>query len=58
VRDGETGILLEKPQSDLLAEALEKLLKDTNLTETLGKNAKQFQEESLSWDAVIDSIYP
>jgi glycosyltransferase involved in cell wall biosynthesis len=50
--------LLEKPQSDLLAEALEKLLKDTNLTETLGKNAKQFQEESLSWDAVIDSIYP
>ena len=57
VKDGETWLLLKKPDAILLAEAIKNLQSDKEFTSTLGEKAKQFQEEHLSWEGIIASIY-
>lgn len=52
VLDGQTGLLIPPADSQSLAQAIIKLLKDPVLRHQMGKNAKQFAEEELSWDNV------
>lgn len=57
VKNSETGLLVESPNPALIANAIEKLLWDQELTEQLGENAKKFQNTTLSWRGIIQSIY-
>lgn len=57
VKDGETGILIEKNNPRVLAAAIEKLLSDWPLTKKLWENAYLFQKNNLSWESIIQTIY-
>ena len=50
--DGETGCLFKVGDHTDLARALIKLLKDTDLRETLGANARKLMENEYSWSRI------
>ena len=52
VVDGETGFLVEPGQSGELASALNKLLRDEELSRSLGKAGRQWAERCFSWDSI------
>lgn len=52
VHDGRTGFLVEKEDSDSLADALVTLLKDDAARETMGQAARRRAFESFTWDAI------
>ncbi|HMK95676.1 MAG TPA: glycosyltransferase family 4 protein [Candidatus Limnocylindrales bacterium] len=50
VRDGETGLLVNRGDTDELADAVMKLLSDKGLSEEMGANARAFVSENFTWD--------
>lgn len=57
VKNEETWLLIESPDASLLSHAIKRLLENSALTRELGENAKKFQDTTLSWDGIIDSIF-
>lgn len=56
VQDGRTGFLVEKDDSDSLADALVALLKDDAARETMGQAARRRAFESFTWDAIARDV--
>ncbi len=54
VVDGETGFLVAPGQSDELAHAINKLLRDEELARTMGEAGRQRVETSFSWDSIAE----
>ncbi|HEX6545370.1 MAG TPA: glycosyltransferase family 4 protein [Bryobacteraceae bacterium] len=52
VQDGRTGFLVEKEDSDSLADALVTLLTDDTARETMGQAARRRALESFTWDVI------
>lgn len=50
VRDGETGLLIERGDTEALADALLKLLSDKALRGKMGAAGRRFVTENYSWD--------
>ena len=56
VEDGETGFLVPKKRPDLLADALERLLRDPDLRARMGEAGRRRVARSFSLDATIDAM--
>jgi len=56
IRDGDTGILVERGDPEALARAVVRLLDDDQLRQRLGNNAQRFVTEHFSPDAVVGSL--
>ena len=54
VDDGKTGFIVPSKDSNALAEAIIKLLKDDKLRKEMGENAYKKMEEELSWDKIAE----
>lgn len=54
VADGETGLLVPPRDAPALREAVQRLLRDPDLRERLGRAARARARERFGWDAVID----
>jgi len=54
VEDGETGFLVEPGNVEELTEAIAKLLGDDQLSERMGKNARERAKEKFSQEAMVD----
>jgi len=53
VRDGETGVLLDRPvTSALLFSTIQELLRDSQRLQAMSRQAARFAEQSFSWDAI------
>jgi len=50
VRNGETGLLVERGSTDRLADAIVKLLSDKALREKMGANGRKFVAENFTWN--------
>jgi glycogen(starch) synthase len=50
VRNGETGLLVKRGSTDMLADAIMKLLSDKALREKMGANGRRFVTENFTWD--------
>src|SRR5229473_2789278 len=50
VRDQHTGFLVDKNDSQGLADSILNLLRDDNLRETMGKAARSWAHEHFTWD--------
>jgi glycosyltransferase involved in cell wall biosynthesis len=50
IRNGETGLLVKRGSSDMLADALLKLLGDRSLRERMGVNGRKFVTKNFTWD--------
>ncbi len=50
MRDGETGLLVERGDTDALADAVVRLLSDEGLREKMGAEARKFVSENFTWD--------
>ena len=50
VRGGETGLLVERGNSEELADALLRLLSDKDLREKMGANGRKFVVDNFTWD--------
>jgi len=57
VQDGETGLLVTPDDVAGLADALIRLLTDTQFAATLGLNGRQQVLEEANWDRVADCLY-
>jgi glycosyltransferase involved in cell wall biosynthesis len=55
VKHGETGLLV-KPDSDELADALLRLLSDTDLRERMGKEGRRFVSDNFSWEKCAERM--
>ena len=55
VIDGYNGFIVQPKDSDGLAEALKKLIEDTELRCRMGRNARQFAEERFSIKDVVNA---
>jgi len=56
VLDGETGLLVNRGNSDELADALLKLLSDESLREKLGANGRRFVMDNFTWDLCAERM--
>jgi glycosyltransferase involved in cell wall biosynthesis len=56
VMDGRTGFLVEKEDSDSLADALVTLLKDDAAREAMGQAARRRAFESFTWNAIAQNV--
>jgi alpha-maltose-1-phosphate synthase len=56
VDNGKTGIIIPPKDSELLAEAIIKLLKNDSLRKEMGENAYNKMKEDLSWDKISEKI--
>ena len=50
VRDGKTGLLVERGNTDELADAMARLLSDGGLREKMGAEGRKFVSENFTWD--------
>jgi glycogen(starch) synthase len=50
VRGGETGLLVKRGSTNMLADAIMKLLSDKALREKMGANGRRFVAENFTWD--------
>lgn len=53
VRDGDNGILVESENAEMLAEAISKLLCDTELRQRLGANSLKIYKETFSVESGV-----
>lgn len=56
IKDGETGLMVQKQDIDSLASALLKLIQDDILCETLGQKAKEHVQQNFSRTAMLDAM--
>ena len=57
VQNGETGFLLDTTESEKLADCMEKLIINSDLRYTLGKNGRDFVIQNFNWDNnVMDMV--
>ncbi|OGC76989.1 MAG: hypothetical protein A2145_03605 [candidate division Zixibacteria bacterium RBG_16_40_9] len=56
VIDGKTGLLVPEKNSEELAVALKKILKDENLATKLGEQGYNYVKEKFSWDRIIREL--
>ncbi len=56
IKDRQTGILVKKNDFRAFRQALERLLKDQDLREMLGRNLQRFTLQNFSWDKASDLI--
>ncbi|MDQ4130802.1 MAG: glycosyltransferase family 4 protein, partial [Actinomycetota bacterium] len=56
VRDGETGLLVERDDPDALASALERLIADPDLRASLGQAGRRRAVERFAWPRVVDRL--
>ncbi|MEW6614221.1 MAG: glycosyltransferase family 4 protein [Thermodesulfobacteriota bacterium] len=56
ISDGQTGILIEPNDAEGLANAILRLLKDSEFARRIGKNGRKLVEERFSCDTMIDKI--
>lgn len=54
VENGKTGFIVPSKDSNALAEAIIKLLKDDKLRKQMGENAYRKMKEELSWDKIAE----
>lgn len=57
VKEGETGFLVQKNDSEGLVRAVETLIKDGSLREKMGRAGRLHVFESFTWEAISDSMY-
>ncbi len=57
VIDGQTGLIVPPRDGKALANAMEKLLVDRGLRDSLATGAAQFAKEKLSWPRIADATY-
>jgi glycosyltransferase involved in cell wall biosynthesis len=50
VRDGETGLLVKRGDTNEFADAVMRLLSDKGLREKMGADARKFVSENFTWD--------
>ncbi|MCW3994761.1 MAG: glycosyltransferase family 4 protein [Candidatus Bathyarchaeota archaeon] len=50
VRNGETGLLVERGKTDELADAMLKMLTDSALRQRMGANGRRFVADNFTWD--------
>ena len=56
VLNGETGLLVNRGNSDELADALLKLLSDESLREKMGANGRRFVMDNFTWDVCAERM--
>jgi glycosyltransferase involved in cell wall biosynthesis len=56
VLDGETGLLVNRGNSDELADALLKLLSDKSLREKMGATGRRFVMDKFTWDVCAEGM--
>jgi len=57
VRDGETGVLLDRPvTSALLSSTIQELLRDSQRLQAMSRQAISCSERRFSWDQIGDRI--
>jgi glycosyltransferase involved in cell wall biosynthesis len=56
VRHGETGIVVDRPEPGLVANALETVLRDSFGQGRLGQAAERWAEQRFTWPQVVDHI--
>jgi glycosyltransferase involved in cell wall biosynthesis len=56
VLDGETGLLVNRGNSDELADALLKLLSDESLREKMGARGRRFVMDNFTWDVCAERM--
>ena len=56
VRDGETGLLVERDDPEALASALERLMADPDLRASLGQAGRRRAVERFAWPRVVDRL--
>jgi glycosyltransferase involved in cell wall biosynthesis len=56
VREGETGLLVERGNSDVLAEAILKLLSDSYLRQRMGARGREFVLANYTWDICAEKM--
>ncbi|MAF50502.1 MAG: hypothetical protein CMH64_00250 [Nanoarchaeota archaeon] len=54
IKDNETGLLVEQKNSEQIANAVGKILKDKKIGEKMVKKGKKYVEENYSWDVVAE----
>ena len=54
VRDGETGFLVDGRSADETADAVIRILDDSVLRETLGRNARKMAENDFNWEVIFE----
>ena len=60
IRDGEEGLIVPEANADALAAAMHRLMKEPELRETLGRNARKKTVEQFSWavkNSRLDDLY-
>jgi glycosyltransferase involved in cell wall biosynthesis len=57
VRDHETGFLVEKNDSQALAEAILKLIENDTLRESMGRAARSRALQHFSWDTIVPAMH-
>ncbi|MDE0266710.1 MAG: glycosyltransferase family 4 protein [Thaumarchaeota archaeon] len=62
MRDGTTGILVERQSPELIAAGIDELLNDEKRSGEMGRNGRRFVEENFNWDRIaadfVQSIEP
>ena len=56
VREGESGLLVERGNSSLLAEAILKLLSDSSLRRKMGASGREFVLANYTWDICAEKM--
>jgi glycosyltransferase involved in cell wall biosynthesis len=56
IEDGRSGLLVDRDDSDALADAILRLLNDNNLRESIGKVGRERVIEKFTWDRVANDL--
>ena len=56
IKDGQTGILVQKNDSRAFKQALDGLIKDRDLREKLGRNLQKFTFDNFSWENAANLV--
>jgi phosphatidylinositol alpha-1,6-mannosyltransferase len=56
VEDGVTGFLVDPKDTDIIANRVIQLFRDTRLAEELGRNGRRRIEESLTWERITQKL--
>ena len=56
IEDGKTGFLVERGDTDGLADAILRLLRDKHLMQSVGEAGRQRATEQFSWDRISEDL--